>query len=470
MDFEGVWHAEEGEIEAIILDYFRNIFKSDCPANFEASLDAIEESITHDMNRELLKDFKPDEVKRALNQMHPTKAPSLDGMPPLFFQKYWDIVGPCVLDCVLQALNSGTIPPHANETYICLVPKTKNPQKISEYRPISLCNVIYKIMSKVLANQLKKILPVVISEAQSAFVPGRLISDNVLVAFETMNTIDQRRKGKEGLMAIKLDMSKAYDRVEWSYLEAIMRRMGFQDRWISLVMMCVSTVTYFVLINGEPRGTIIPTRGQRQGDPISPYLFLLCAEGLSAMIKRKKKRLGGLRGISIKRGAPRIPHIFFADDSIIFYRAMNGDCAQVAEVLDIYEKESGQKLNKEKTSLFFSKKMSLEFQEMVKETFGAQIIHQHEKYLGLPPQIGRSKKKAFNRIKGQVSRKVAVWKGELLSNAGREILIKAVTQVTPTYTMSCFKLPDSLCSDLNSLMGRFWSGQKENERKLAWLS
>ena len=188
------------------------------------------------------------------------------------------------------------------------------------------------------------------------------------------------------------------------------------------------------------------------------------------MIKRKKKKLCGLRGISIKGGAPRIPHIFFADDSIIFYRAMNGDCAQVAEVLDIYEKESGQKLNKEKTSLFFSKNMSLEFQEMAKETFGAQIIHQHEKYLGLPPQIGRNKKKAFNRIKGQVSRKVAVWKGELLSNAGREILIKAVTQVTPTYTMSCFKLPDSLCSDLNSLMGRFWSGQKENERKLAWLS
>ena len=195
--------------------------------------------------------------------MHPTKAPVLDGMPPLFFQKYWDIVGPCVLDCVLQALNSGTIPPHANETYICLVPKTKNPQKISEYRPINLCNVIYKIMSKVLANQLKKILPMVISEAQSAFVPGRLISDNVLVTFETMHTIDQQRKGKEGLMAIKLDMSKVYDRVEWSYLEAIMRRMGFQDRWISLVMMCMSMVTYSVLINGEPRGTIIPTRGLR---------------------------------------------------------------------------------------------------------------------------------------------------------------------------------------------------------------
>ena len=206
-----------------------------------------------------------------------------------------------------------------------------------------------------------------------------------------MYTIDQRRKGKEGLIAIKLDMSKAYDRVEWSYLEAIMRRMGFQDRWISLIMMCVSTVTYSVLINGEPKGTIIPTRGLRQGDPISPYLFLLCAEGLSAMIKRKE-RLGGLRGISVRRGAPSISHLFYADDSIIFYRATSGDCAQVAEVLDIYEKESGQKLNKEKTSLFFSKNTCPEFKEMAKETFGAQIIHQHEKYLGLPP-VDRPKQK-----------------------------------------------------------------------------
>ena len=118
-------------------------------------------------------------------------------------------------------------PRHTNETYICLVLKTKNPQKITEYRPINLCHVLYKIISKVLANRLKKILPEVISESQSTFVPGRLITDNVLVAFESMHSIDQQRKGKEGLMAIKLNMSKAYGRVEWSYLEAIMRRMGF---------------------------------------------------------------------------------------------------------------------------------------------------------------------------------------------------------------------------------------------------
>ena len=173
-------------------------------------------------------------------------------MSPIFFQKYWDVMGPQVTQSVIQILRTGIMPIRLNDTYICLIPKVNSPQKITEYRLISLCNVIYKIVAKVLANRLKGVLPKVINDAQSAFVPGRQITDNVLAAFEVMHCINQRRKGKEGLMAIKLDMSKAYDRVEWGFLEVMMRKMGFQDRWTSLMMMCVNTVSYSVLINGEP--------------------------------------------------------------------------------------------------------------------------------------------------------------------------------------------------------------------------
>ena len=176
----------------------------------------------------------------------------------------------------------------------------------------------------------------------------------MLVAFEMMHCIDQRRKGKEALMAVKLDMSKAYDRVEWSYLEAIMRRLGFHEKWIELMMMCVSTVSYSVLINGEPKGKIVPSRGLKQGDPISPYLFLLCAEGLSAMLK-KEARDGKIKGVAVSKGAPSISHLLFADDSIIFCRASMLECDRVMKVSEDYERVSGQKLNKEKTSLYFSK-------------------------------------------------------------------------------------------------------------------
>ncbi|KAL0006736.1 hypothetical protein SO802_008238 [Lithocarpus litseifolius] len=401
--------------------------------------------------------------------MHPTKAPGPDGMSPIFFHQYWDIVGPDVVSCVLEVLNSGVMPYDINETYICLILKVASPQKITEFRPISLCNVVYKTNSKVLANRLKKILREVVDESQSAFVPGRSITDNVLVAFETMHCIAQRRKGKQALMAVKIDMSKAYDRVEWLYLEAIMKKMGFHKKWIVLMMMCVSTVSYSVLINGEPKGKIVPSRGLRQGDPISPYLFLLCTEGLLAMLKKEEKE-GHIKGVAVSRGAPSVSHLLFTDDCILFCKASVLECDRVLKVLKDYERVSGQKLNKEKTSLYFSKNTDRGVQEQVKQKFGAEIICHHEKYLGLPPLVGRGKRKAFNRIKDQVGRKIARWKGKLLSNAGREVLIKAVAQATPTYTMSVFKLPDSLCKDLNSLMGNFWWGQKERERKLAWVS
>ena len=161
--------------------------------------------------------------------MHPTKAPGPDSMSPIFFQKYWDIVGPSVVNSVLQTLRTEVMHDDLNETFICLILKVNCPQKITEFRPISLCNVIYKIVSTVLVNRLKKILPEVISESQSAFIPERQITDNVLVAFKTMHCIEQRRKGKEGLIAIKLNMSKAYDKVEWAFLEVMMRSLGFSE-------------------------------------------------------------------------------------------------------------------------------------------------------------------------------------------------------------------------------------------------
>ena len=235
------------------------------------------------------------------------------------------------------------------------------------------------------------------------------------------------------------------------------------------MMMCVTTVSYSVLINGEPKCKIAPTRGLRQGDPISSYLFLLCAEGLSAMLRRDEFGENP-RGISACRGAPRVSHLLFADDCIVFCKASTEEGLKVTKILDNYEREFGKKLNREKTSLFFSKNMKVEVQEAVKDMFGAQIILQHEKYLGLPPLVGRGKKKAFNRIKDQVGRKIASWKGKLLSPASREILIKALAQATPTYTMNYFKIPNSICNELNSLIYNFWWGQRDKERKLAWIA
>jgi ribonuclease HI len=425
-------------------------------------------AISQSMNDNLVREFSAGEVDQALKQMAPLTAPGPDGLPPLFYQKYWHVVGPEVTSGVLSCLNSGKVLSSINHTYITLIPKVKNPEKVTEFRPISLCNVIYKLVSKVIANRLKLILPKIISESQSAFVPGRLITDNILVAFETLHHMNSTRIGRDGAMALKLDMSKAYDRVEWVFLEKIMGKMGFHNKFIGLIMSCIKSVSYSILINGEPHGFIKPSRGLRQGDPLSPYLFLLVAEGLNSLISQAASE-GSVQGISLCRSGPRITHLFFADDSLLFSRATLEDCAKIQEILSTYEKASGQQVNRDKTTLFFSKGTSMHIQDSIKVTLGVPIIRQYEKYLGLPSLVGRNRSASFSQIKEKVWSKLKGWKEKLLSQAGREILIKAVAQAIPTYSMSCFKLPIRLCQDLEAMIRKFWWGHEPNQNKVSWV-
>ena len=193
---------------------------------------------------------------------------------------------------------------------------------------------LYKIFSKVLANRLKIILPKIITKHQSIFTKSRLISDNILVAFESLHSM-QKHKEKDDFMAIKLDTSKVYDRVEWPYLKVVMAKFGFNVQWIKLIMLCVTTVSYLVLVNGKPKGMIHPSRGIRQGDLLSPFLFLLCIEGLHGLISNVAAN-GDIRGYSLCRNSPRLTHLLFAYDSLLFCRATIQKCQKILDILDTY--------------------------------------------------------------------------------------------------------------------------------------
>lgn len=201
-------------MEKAFVNYFEGLFTAGREGELDPCLQSLTPCISMEMNADLLKDFTKEEVYAALTQMSPLKAPGPDGFTADFFQKNWKIVGDEVSEAVLHTLNSGIMPEALNLTHIVLIPKLKNPSCVKDFRPISLCNVLYKIISKVLANRLKKILPEIISPSQSAFVPGRLISDNILAAYETLHTMHTGMRSKKGFMAVKPDMSKAYDRVE----------------------------------------------------------------------------------------------------------------------------------------------------------------------------------------------------------------------------------------------------------------
>jgi len=221
---------------------------------------------------------------------------------------------------ILHVFNTRILDVTINRTYMALIPKTSSPVHVTDFKPISLCNVIYKILSKVLANRLKSVMSYIISSFQSAFIPGRLVSNNVLTAYETMHSMQTRMWSKTGFMGFKLDMSKAYDRVEWSFLEAVMLKMGFNAKWVRLIMVCVTSVQYAIIVNGNPGEFFQPTRGLRQGDPMSPYLFLICAEVLSSLLFQAEKK-GVIFCVPTSPKGPRISHLFFADDNMIFYKA-----------------------------------------------------------------------------------------------------------------------------------------------------
>ena len=219
--------------------------------------------------------------------MFPIKALGPDGYPAHFFQHHWETCGDDVTRVVLKIVEGTESAECINSTILVLIPKVKKTHATQPIRPISLCNVLYKIASKVISNRLKLVLPDIISEEQSAFVPGRLITDNIITAYECLHFMKRNKAKKNQPCALKLDMMKAYDMVEWCYLKAIMLKLGFTEKWVNIVMGLVTTVEFSVLFNGKKLHSFKPSRGIRQGDPISPYLFLLAAEGLWCLLNQR---------------------------------------------------------------------------------------------------------------------------------------------------------------------------------------
>ncbi|KAL9670268.1 hypothetical protein QQ045_007819 [Rhodiola kirilowii] len=314
----------------------------------------------------------------------------------------------------LQTLDRGKLEEGMNETLIVLVPKNRSPKRMEEFRPISLCNVSAKIMSKILANRLKASLPSLISETQSAFVPGRLISDNILLAHEVIHYIKGRRNQKNGFFSIKTDMSKAYDRMEWSFLKMMMGRLGFPTSWTNLVMECISSVKYKVKLNDMIIDIPSPERGLRQGDPLSPYLFLLCSEWLSLRIEGEVAG-GRLKGVRICQGAPVISHLFFADDSVFFMKGTEQNASRLKTIFREYEDLSGQRINAAKSEIVFSRNMEARSRQRIKEIFAVKEVDRHSKYLGLPIVFSHNKVELFKYLVENMWKKVMGWKEMQLS-------------------------------------------------------
>ncbi|KAL0410941.1 UNVERIFIED_CONTAM: hypothetical protein Slati_3683800, partial [Sesamum latifolium] len=363
-DDEGWVHEAEGEIQTLIISYFIDIFQSSRPDihAIDECLATLVPRVSDDMNAMLTRPFSPEEVKQALNQMHPLKSSGPDGMSPIFFQKFWHIVGSDTASCVLCFLNEGVLDPALNHTHIVLLPKCACLERVTDFRPISFCNVVHKIASKAIANRLKPLLGSIISESQFAFVPGRLTTDNVLVAHELNFYLTHNYWGSSGHISLKLDINKAYDHVGWIFLERVLVRLGSHATFVKLIMHCVSSA-FFILV--EWRHLVV-------------------------YFSRRS-------GLEISKA-----------------------------VLQTLEEASGFKMNIGKSVVVFSKNTLAHVPSELAMILGVPMVPKHDKYLELPSIVEQSKRTVFDSIKDRIWRKMQCWSTKKLSQAGRMVMIKSV--------------------------------------------
>lgn len=335
------------------------------------------------------------------------------------------------------------MPEGVNETVIVLIPKGNNPQTIKDYRPISLCNVIYKVISKILVNRLRPLLDELISETQSAFIPGRMITDNTIIAFQCFHKIQYSKNQRDNYCAYKLDLAKAYDRVDWRFLEGALLNLGFHERWVNWVIKCVTSVSFKVKCNDEMLEPFRPSKGLRQGDPLSPYLFLFVADGLASLL-RKEVLGGSLNPLKVAWNSPGILNFLFADDSLLFFKA-TAQASKIKEVLNLFQGCTGQLLSQSKCSMLFSEACPTLVRDEIKRILGMESETFESKYLDLPTPDGRMKNGKFQPIMDRFGKRCNDWNERFMSQAAKEVHVKVVAQSLATYVMGIFKLNASFC-------------------------
>ena len=272
-DDREMWIIEEREV----MEYFRKGFKDYyTTAQEEVSwkpprFDQWHVHLSDAAKQSLDAMISTEEIKEALWPMKPYKAPSLDGLHVSFFQRFWLIVGDSMREEVERVFIERKIPEYLNKTHIVLIPKIRGPETIGNYRPINLCNLVYKII----VARIKLHLDTLVSPYQTAFIPGRRGVDNAIIVQELIHTIG-RAKGIKGSMAIKIDLERTYDRIEGSFIREMLINFNFLNNLIDIIMSCVTSVSTSLLFNEGCLESFNPSRGIRQGNSLSPYLFILC--------------------------------------------------------------------------------------------------------------------------------------------------------------------------------------------------
>ncbi|XP_061342522.1 uncharacterized protein LOC133288718 [Gastrolobium bilobum] len=462
-DDNGSWIRDEEGLVKMTRDFYINLFKDESchrewintrwPIVPEEVMDKLRVSVTKE------------EVKKAFFTMKGSKAPGEDGYIAAFYQKNWNLVGDQVWNAFLAYLENPQTIADINGTIITLIPKVNKPTLVSQFRPISLCNVIYKGMSKVIVGRLKEVMEALVSDNQTSFVPNRNLQNNIIAAKEIVHSMT-KFKGKMGTMAIKIDLEKAYDKLNWSFIRKVISEIQLPSWMVEFIMASITTNSFKVLVNGGLSETIIPERGIRQGDPLSPYIFVLCVEKLSHLIAQRVGS-GVWKPIRVCRVGPAVSHLMFADDIVLFSEASVQQMQIIMECLDLFCRMSGQSISVHKSTIYFSSNTSDATANAIYALSGFKRVSSIGKYLGSFIRQGRNLKSNYADLMDRVRKKLDGWKHQSLSFAGRVTLAKSVIGAIPSFHMQNGLLPTSVCDEIEQLQRNFiWGNNKAH--LVAW--
>lgn len=303
-----------------------------------------------------------------------------------------------------------------------------------------------------------------VNPCQSSFIPQRQSRDNIIVVQEIFHSM-KKKKGKKGWMAIKLDLEKAYDRLSWSFIKDTLEDIGLPSDFVNLVWHCITSVRMRMLWNGEALEEFSPSRGIRQGDPTSPYIFVLCIEKLFQTIGLAVDQKIW-NPIQLSRGGPKISHLAFADDVLLFAEAGVEQILLMKKILDLFCRASGQKVSEEKSRIFFSSNVNSNLKLQICDCSGFQVTNDLGKYLGVPIIHNRVNRRSFQFILDKVDQRLSNWKANSLSMAGRLTLTKSVIQSLPTYVMQSAFVPRYICDEIDKKCRSFVWGDSAVERKV----
>ncbi|CAN0907190.1 Transposon TX1 uncharacterized 149 kDa protein [Linum grandiflorum] len=465
----GLWIRGRDTLRAHAKSFYADLFTSQPERPQARSFDCLPMLVTPAMNSSLTASVTDNEIRAAVFALGASQSPDPDGFGGHFFRRFWPIIGPQVCDEIKLFFQRKTMAESWNDTHLVLIPKIPIPTKMSQFRPISCCNFRYKIIAKIMTTRLQRWMPDLISEMQAAFTGGRLIQDNIIIVHEVLHTFKTRKTGRRRDMCLKLDMKKAYDMVDWDCLDITLQAFGFCSEWRDCISACIRSVRFDVLFNGTTTGAFSPTRGIRQGDPLSPFLFILLSNALSIIIE---KRIGtnDIHGIRLSRKGPLLTHCLFADDTIIFGKASREEAEAITGIINEYGSMTGQQVNKDKSSIFFSANVPSDTRESILAATGFSTTNSHTSYLGIPTEWGRSRKETFGFLLDRLSAMAQSWKCRLLSHARKVTLIKSVLQAIPSYIMSLFILPTNLINKMNTMIRRFFWAGSPSKKSIHWTN